>query len=201
MPPLRWIQKQNPCCSLVSSLYGFLWKSENFQKKHLFRSYWNKYFIWFRLNSGVVSTSQARPYCFVKLNAYFNTNADMESLAHSLWQSMQRGLWERKGAHLFCLAATWEVEEDLALWSQRQQPCCARVRRMQPTLACGALHPKGLSEGLADVSQQHRSKTKMSLSSAEVLCGVAQTGFSTQRITSRNLLFFYILQTERLVFK
>lgn len=125
---------------------------------------------------------------------------------------MQGGLRDKRGANPFPRLLPGKMGKPCCCGPGGSWPRYARLRRTQPGCAGGGLHP-GLSEGLVEVLQRSRSKTKISLSSAEALCGVAHSGFvlntedrvanacvqdmwkkALQADLSLKLAFLYILQ-------
>lgn len=140
-------------------------------------------------------------------------------LTHFDWQSVQVGLWEKRRGNPFPRLLLRKTGKPCLCGPRGSRPWRVGLRWTQPAQACGGLHP-GLSEGLAEVLRCSRSKTKISPSSAEALCGAAQSGFvlnaedrvasacvqdmwkkALQADVSLKLSFLYILQTESLVCK
>lgn len=132
------------------------------------------------------------------------------------WQPMQVGLWEKRRGSPF---PPLPPGKPCPCGPRGSRPRRAGLRWTQPAQARGGLHP-GLSEGLAEALRSSRSKTKISPSSAEALCGAAQSGFvlnaedrvanacvqdvwkkPLQADVSWKLSFLYILQTGSLVCK
>lgn len=140
-------------------------------------------------------------------------------LTHFDWQSMQVGLWEKRRGNPFPQLPPGKMGKPCPCGPRGSRPWRAGLRWTHPAQACGDVHP-GLSKGLAKVLRCSRAKTKISPSSAEALCGAAQSGFvlnaedrvanacvqdmwkkALQADVSLKLSFLYILQTERLVCK